>query len=93
MRYQYLVCTVQQGRVTWVNGQWIGTKKPRDSSDEEALSSCPHPWVFLDEKGSEGWELVAGTTELAKGELTGFFDDQLELTRFTVLYFKRALAD
>jgi hypothetical protein len=93
MRYQYLVCMVQQGRVTWVNGQWIGTKKPRDSSDDEALSSCPHPWEFLDAKGGEGWELVAATTELAKGELTGFFDDQVELTRFTVLYFKRASAD
>ena len=91
MRFEYLVCMAQEGRVTWVNGQWIGTKQPADYSEKEALASCPRLWEFLEQKGTEGWELVAVNAEVAKGELTGFWNDQVELTRFSFLYFKRLL--
>jgi hypothetical protein len=91
VQYEYLVCLVQQGKVTWVNGEWAGTVIPSSpgSNSAAALGSCPHTWSFLNEKGGDRWELVAVTAELVKGEVTGFFSDQLDLTRTATLYLKR----
>lgn len=74
-----------------MNGQWAGTLRLRDATEEAALDSCPRLWEFLDQKGNEGWDLVTATSEIAKGEVSGIFSDQLELTRMTTLFLKRAV--
>jgi hypothetical protein len=57
--FQYLVCQVQKSLVTFGNGQWQGTV-PLDCGDpQKALDSCPLMWVFLQEAGKNGWELVS----------------------------------
>jgi hypothetical protein len=91
VRYEYLVCLVQQGRVTWVNGKWAGTVPLSESGTDSgaALESCLNTWDFLNERGSDEWELVAVSAELVHGEVTGFFSDQLELKRTTTLFLKR----
>ena len=57
--YEYLVCFVQEARVTFINGVWQG-KVPIDTSDPQpSLDSCPMKHEFLALIGLEGWELVA----------------------------------
>ncbi|HZT58081.1 MAG TPA: hypothetical protein VFA21_05575 [Pyrinomonadaceae bacterium] len=58
--YEYQVCSVQYGRVTFANGSWRGSVP--FTGDNEALSSCPNVWDFLQEAGREGWELVSVIT-------------------------------
>jgi hypothetical protein len=89
MRFEYLVCLAQQGRVTWVNEKWIGGRSPDEG--EAAIHSCPRISEFLNQKGSEGWELTTVSAEIAKGEIAGFFSDQLEITRFMTLFLKRLI--
>ena len=57
-KFEYLVSQAQFGRVTFENGEWIGT--PMDSGDPD-LDSCPFISDYLNELGAEGWELVACT--------------------------------
>jgi hypothetical protein len=87
--FEYLVCNSQQGRVTFANGQWIGTVSPHQASEEAALASCPAIWEFLNEKGMEGWELASVTTENGQREPDGVFSEGREMTRSTMLYLKR----
>jgi hypothetical protein len=63
-RFDYLVCTCQSAKVTWVNGQWRGTVPLSTDPNESGrlLDSCPATWDFLNEMGGEGWELVAAYT-------------------------------
>lgn len=91
MKFEYIVCLLQKGRVTFANDQWQG-KVALDggTTEEAALESCPKSWEFLNKKGAESWELVAAAPEIAKGELTGLFSDQLQLEGFTSLYLRRA---
>lgn len=76
VRYDYMVCSAQLMRVTFVNGRWQGATPP-DTPD--ALSTCPDLWEFLQRVGNNGWELVSVTTEQSEEQLKGF----------STLYFKR----
>ena len=58
-RYEYLVCQAQNGRVTFVNGQWQGSLSLGGADSEQALQSCPEVWTYLAQEGQSGWELVA----------------------------------
>ena len=59
--YEYQVCSVQYGRVTFVNGVWHGGA-PLSDDTTAALESCPGVWDYLQAAGREGWELVAALT-------------------------------
>ena len=56
--FEYQVCSVQYGRVTFVNGVWRGSA-PFSADTNAALESCPNVWEYLSEAGREGWELVS----------------------------------
>lgn len=59
--YEYQVCSVQYGRVTFVNGAWHGSE-PFGGDTNKVLESCPNVWDFLREAGRDGWELVSVVT-------------------------------
>jgi hypothetical protein len=59
--YDYQVCSVQYGRVTFVNGAWNG-REPLSEDTSAALESCPNVWEYLQTAGRDGWELVAALT-------------------------------
>lgn len=66
MKWEYAVASVQQARVTWVNGAWNGERALDEEHDEEKLfASCPHVWDFLNEAGADGWELVGSNVQQA----------------------------
>lgn len=56
--YDYQVCSVQYGRVTFVNGAWHGRASIAEDTNA-ALESCPNVWDYLMEAGRGGWELVS----------------------------------
>ena len=58
--YEYQVCSVQYGRVTFVNGAWRGNV-PVGGDTNASLESCPNVWEYL-EAGRAGWELVSVIT-------------------------------
>ncbi|HEX8119178.1 MAG TPA: hypothetical protein VF521_18010 [Pyrinomonadaceae bacterium] len=58
--FEYQVCSVQYGRVTFVNNVWQGGA-PIGEDTGAALESCPLVWEYLRAAGLHGWELV-GTT-------------------------------
>jgi hypothetical protein len=60
-RYDYQVCSVQYGRVTFVNGAWQGSA-PIGEDTNASLESCPLLWEYLSAAGRDGWELVGTTT-------------------------------
>lgn len=64
-RFEYMICSSQLMRVTFVNGRWQGDLPP-DSPG--ALEACPELWDFLQRVGTSGWELVAVTSDHAEGE-------------------------
>lgn len=66
-RYEYRVCQVQQSRVTFANGRWLGDVPPTQPDIQEAFGSCPEVWAYLNEAGAEGWKLVAATTRVQDG--------------------------
>ena len=57
--FEYQVCSVQYGRVTFANGIWQGTTP---MGGENALESCPNVWDYLRGAGPDGWELVSVVT-------------------------------
>ena len=59
--FDYQVCSVQYGRVTFVNGAWNG-RAPMSGDTNASLESCPNVWDFMQEAGRDGWELVAVVT-------------------------------
>ena len=59
--YDYQVCSVQYGRVTFINGAWNG-RAPMTGDTSAALESCPNVWDYLQVAGRDGWELVAVIT-------------------------------
>ena len=59
--YEYQVCSVQYGRVTFVNGAWRGAA-PIGADANASLETCPNVWDYLREAGRDGWELVAVVT-------------------------------
>ena len=56
--YEYQVCSMQYGRVTFVNGTWNGSVRMSENTSA-ALESCPNVWDYLQEAGKSGWELVS----------------------------------
>ena len=60
---EYRSAVFQQGRITHVNGQWIGGVEP---ADPNAIDTCPDLHVYLASAGGEGWELC-GTVPMANG--------------------------
>jgi hypothetical protein len=75
-RFEYMICTAQLMRITFVNGRWQGELTPNTPG---ALESCPDLWEFLQRVGNSGWELVTVTTDRLQAE------DQV----LTTLYLKR----
>jgi hypothetical protein len=61
MGFEYLVCQMQFGRVTFANGEWQGSIRLGNGDSQAALDSCPQVWDYLSEAGRMGWELVAAT--------------------------------
>ena len=80
-KINYLVCNVQDAKVTWVNGEWVGKVSFSSASPEEALMSCPDVWDFLNEKGAGGWDLTTVDSSVLRSG-----DGE---TRFSTLYLKR----
>lgn len=76
IRFEYMICTAQLMRITFVNGRWQGDLSPETPG---ALESCPDMWEFLQRVGNSGWELVSVTTNNAAKEEA----------ILTTLYFKR----
>lgn len=80
--FEYQVCLVQEGRVTWVNGQWAGKQPINTTNSTGALQSCPQTWDYLAQAGASGWELV--TTSATTLTHSADYD-----TVVTTLYLKR----
>lgn len=59
--FEYQVCSVQYGRLTFVNGEWQGSA-PISEDTNASLDSCPLVWDYLNTAGRDGWELVGTTT-------------------------------
>jgi len=75
-RFDYMVCSAQLMRITFVNGRWQGSMPP---DLPNALDSCPDLWEFLQRVGQNGWDLVSVTSEPTTGQ-SG---------HLSTLYFKR----
>jgi hypothetical protein len=56
--FEYQVCAMQNGRITFVNGEWQGSISPANDDPNAALETCPTVWAYLNEAGSNGWRLV-----------------------------------
>lgn len=56
--FEYQVCSVQYGRVTFVNGAWRGSVQMSEDTSA-SLESCPNVWDYLQAAGRDGWELVS----------------------------------
>jgi hypothetical protein len=74
-RFEYMICSSQLMRVTFVNGRWQGDLSPDAPG---ALETCPDLWEFLQRVGNSGWELVSVTSDQVEGEAI-----------LTTLYLKR----
>jgi hypothetical protein len=74
-RFEYMICSSQLMRVTFVNGRWQGDLAPELAG---ALETCPDLWDFLQRVGNSGWELVSVTSDQMEGEIS-----------LTTLYLKR----
>jgi hypothetical protein len=61
MGFEYLVCQMQFGRITFANGEWQGGIRLDSGDTQVALDSCPQVWDYLAQAGRMGWELVAAT--------------------------------
>ncbi|MFW5941481.1 MAG: hypothetical protein ACOC8X_10335 [Chloroflexota bacterium] len=73
-QFEYLVCAMQNGRVTFVNGEWQGEVAPTTEDANQALETCPAAWVFLNQAGQEGWDLVSAINQpLADVQLQTLF--------------------
>lgn len=82
MPLEYLVCIVQSGRVTFVNGAWQGTVRLDSGDTQAALDSCPQVWDYLNRAGADGWELVGAVN-------IGITHDQSMSPLSSNLYLKR----
>lgn len=58
-QFEYRVCAMQNGRVTFVNGEWQGQVAPTTGDPNQALETCPAVWDYLNKAGQDGWELVS----------------------------------
>ncbi len=79
--YEYLVCQSQEGKITVVNGEYIGRFMGNQAVTEvreRMFDSCPDFCDFLQRVGADGWELVCG------------YNIVNEHAQFEKLIFKRA---
>jgi hypothetical protein len=76
-RFEYQVCNVQYGRVSFVNAEWRGSVPATGDDQDAALQSCPEVSEYLREAGYDGWELAAGVGQ------------QSEQISYQILYLKR----
>jgi hypothetical protein len=74
-RFEYMICSAQLLRVTFVNGRWQGDLPPELPG---ALETCPDLWEFLQRVGNSSWELISVTSDQMEGEAI-----------LTTLYLKR----
>ena len=78
--FEYLVCNVQQGRVTFVNGVWKGSVPLSEAAGlTDPFQHCVQVWDYLRSAGEDGWELVAAVTH------------ERADSSYDVLYLKRGL--
>jgi len=56
LRFEYLICFVQEDHVLTANGHWQGTIEHGQDGD---VDSCPDLYEYLAQAGAQGWELVA----------------------------------
>ena len=62
-RFEYQVCNVQQGHVTFVNGDWQGSLPLSEAAGQtDPFKFCPQVWDYLQRVGQDGWELIAAVT-------------------------------
>lgn len=66
-RFEYMICSSQLMRITFVNGRWQGELSPDTPG---ALETCPDLWEFLQRVGNSGWELVSVTSDPVQDENT-----------------------
>ena len=57
-KYEYIIAFEQQGKITFVNNQWVLQLQGSEPTQED-IQKCPDPHDFLNTKGAEGWELVS----------------------------------
>ena len=62
MQFEYLVCQTQFSRVTFANGEWQGSVALNSGDTQKALDSCPDVWLYLNEAGRAGWQLITAAT-------------------------------
>jgi hypothetical protein len=61
--FEYQMCNVQQGRVTFVNGVWQGSAPLSEAAGgDDPFKFCVQVWDYLRLGGADGWELVASAT-------------------------------
>jgi hypothetical protein len=68
MQFEYLVCQTQYSRVTFVNGEWLGTVALDSGDSQAALDSCPQVWDYLAQVGRAGWQLVTAANATITNE-------------------------
>jgi hypothetical protein len=62
-RFEYQVCNVQQGHVTFVNGIWQGSAPLSEAAGQtDPFKFCVQVWDYLRLAGADGWELVSAVT-------------------------------
>jgi hypothetical protein len=67
--FEYRVAQSQEGRITFVNGQWAGrVPLPEASRAAKPFESCDNLAEWLQTEGLHGWELVSVTVEAAGGQ-------------------------
>ena len=57
-KYEYIIAFEQQGKVTFVNNQWVVQLQGSEPTQED-IQRCPDPHDFLNTEGAVGWELVS----------------------------------
>ena len=61
--FEYLVCQSQEGKITFLNGEFAGRfmgDQQVTEVRERIFDSCPEFCDFLQKLGADGWELVCG---------------------------------
>jgi hypothetical protein len=57
--FEYRVCNVQQGHVTFVDGVWQGSAPLAEVAGlADPFKFCLEVWDYLRLAGADGWELV-----------------------------------
>ena len=68
MQFEYLVCQTQFSRVTFANGEWQGSVALNSGDTQKALDSCPDVWLYLNQAGRAGWQLITAVNSTITSE-------------------------